>query len=237
MTALGHSWSILLDHKDATCEVGGYDIFECSRCGANDTTVIPAIGHSWSVTITPPTCTTQGSTTHTCANDATHNYVDSYTAATGHVWGVGVVTRQAPETAEGIRSFTCSDCGEIRTEAIPMLTHIHQYSTVVTSPTCTEQGYTTHICANDAAHNYVDNHTAALGHNFTTSLDHKDPTSKENGYDVFKCTRCNETKTDIIPATGGSGTNWFLLLILGIVVITVVVLGSVLKVRRDRKNE
>ena len=39
----------------------------------------------------------------------------------------------------------------------------HNYKDVVTNPTCTEQGYTTHTCSrcNDS---YVDSYTSSLGH-------------------------------------------------------------------------
>ena len=38
-----------------------------------------------------------------------------------HVWGEGVVTQEATETEEGIRTFTCAVCQKTRTEAIPKL--------------------------------------------------------------------------------------------------------------------
>ncbi len=42
--------------------------------------------------------------------------------------------------------------------------HEHDYKAVVTAPTCTEQGYTTHTCECGAS--YVDAYTDALGHNW-----------------------------------------------------------------------
>ncbi len=43
----------------------------------------PAHTHSYTETVTAPTCTTQGYTTHTCAECA-NSYKDNYTAAKGH---------------------------------------------------------------------------------------------------------------------------------------------------------
>ncbi|MBR2800492.1 MAG: leucine-rich repeat domain-containing protein, partial [Oscillospiraceae bacterium] len=40
--------------------------------------------------------------------------------------------------------------------------HEHAYTEVVTAPTCTEQGYTTHTC--ECGDSYVDTYTDALGH-------------------------------------------------------------------------
>ena len=41
--------------------------------------------------------------------------------AAGHSWDSGEVTKQPTETAEGVKTFTCTVCGETRTEAIPKL--------------------------------------------------------------------------------------------------------------------
>ena len=71
------------------------------------------------MTVTAPTCTEQGYTTHTCA--CGDSYVDSYVAAKGHSWDSGKVTKQPTETAEGVKTFTCTVCGETRTEVIPKL--------------------------------------------------------------------------------------------------------------------
>ncbi len=38
-----------------------------------------------------------------------------------HVWGEGVVTQEATETEEGIRTFTCAVCQKTKTEVIPKL--------------------------------------------------------------------------------------------------------------------
>lgn len=40
----------------------------------------------------------------------------------------------------------------------------HSYEAVVTPPTCTEDGYTTHTC--HCGDSYVDSHVDATGHNF-----------------------------------------------------------------------
>ena len=42
------------------------------------------------------------------------------TAAEGHKWGTGVITKKATMSATGVRTFTCSKCGKTRTETIPI---------------------------------------------------------------------------------------------------------------------
>ena len=76
--------------------------------------------------------------------------------------------------------------------------HEHSYTAVVTAPTCTEKGYTTHTCA--CGDSYVDTYTDALGHAWDGGTVTKEPTETETGTKTFTCTRCSETKTEVIPA-------------------------------------
>ena len=76
--------------------------------------------------------------------------------------------------------------------------HEHSYTAVVTAPTCTEKGYTTHTCS--CGHSYVDTYTDALGHAWDGGTVTKEPTATETGTKTFTCTRCSETKTEVIPA-------------------------------------
>ena len=78
--------------------------------------------------------------------------------------------------------------------------HEHSYTAVVTPPTCTEKGYTTHTCS--CGDSYVDTYTDALGHAWDSGKVTKQPTATETGIRTYTCTRCNATKTETIPATG-----------------------------------
>ena len=78
------------------------------------------------------------------------------------------------------------------------VSHTHSYKAVVTAPTCTEKGYTTHTCA--CGDSYVDTYTDALGHAWDNGKVTKEPTETETGVKTFTCTRCGETKTEVIPA-------------------------------------
>ena len=117
-----------------------------------------------------------------------------------HVWDNGKVTKEPTETETGVKTFTCTRCGETKTEVIPPLSHKHSYTAVVTPPTCTEKGYTTHTCS--CGDSYVDTYTAALGHDWDSGTVTKEPTATETGIRTYTCTRCSATKTETIPATG-----------------------------------
>ncbi|MCL2504543.1 MAG: hypothetical protein FWE94_08180, partial [Coriobacteriia bacterium] len=107
-----------------------------------------------------------------------------------------------------------SEMGSLASASLPgalyaylagILGHYHYYyETTVVPPTCTEEGHTTYTCS--CGDSYVGDYVAALGHDFSVLLDHKDAAADEDGYDIFGCSRCNERKTVVIPATGGSVT-------------------------------
>ena len=164
--------------------------FRCIRETAHE--------HSYTAVVTPPTCTEKGYTTHTCS--CGDSYVDTYVDALGHAWDNGKVTKEPTETETGVKTFTCTRCGETRTETMPVIPHVHSYKDVVTAPTCTAKGYTTHTCS--CGDSYVDTYVDALGHAWDSGTVTKQPTATETGIRTFTCTRCGETKTETIPATG-----------------------------------
>ena len=174
--------------KYANYSSSSYATFKC----------VEAHEHSYTAVVTPPTCTEKGYTTHTCS--CGDSYVDTYVDALGHSWDNGKVTKEPTETETGVKTFTCTRCGEMKTETIPKLTHEHSYKAVVTPPTCTAKGYTTHTCA--CGDSYVDTYTDALGHAWDSGTVTKQPTATETGVRTYTCTRCHETKTETIPATG-----------------------------------
>ena len=97
-------------------------------------------------------------------------------------------TKYANYSSSSYASFRCVEA------------HEHSYTAVVTPPTCTEKGYTTHTCS--CGHSYVDTYTDALGHAWDEGKVTKPATATETGVKTFTCTRCSETKTETIPATG-----------------------------------
>lgn len=75
--------------------------------------------------------------------------------------------------------------------------HTHNYISVVTNPTCTEKGYTTHTCA--CGDSYVDTYITATGHTYGEWTITKEPTETETGLKERTCTVCKQTKTETVP--------------------------------------
>ena len=81
------------------------------------------------------------------------------------------------------------------------IAHEHGYSAVVTAPTCTEKGYTTHTCT-ICGDSYVDSYVDALGHDFGEWKVTTAPTCTEKGVETHSCSRCNATETRAVAALG-----------------------------------
>ena len=66
------------------------------------------------------TCTETGYTGDTyCKDCGVKIKSGTVLPAKGHTWDAGVVTQEPTETAEGIKTYTCSVCGMTKTETIP----------------------------------------------------------------------------------------------------------------------
>ena len=113
-------------------------------------------------------------------------------------FGEWTVIEQATCTEAGLKVQVC-ECGESKTEIIPAG---HSCASVVTAPTCTEQGFTTHTCAG-CGDSYVDAYVDALGHD---EIEHvaQAPTCAEVGWDAYvTCSRCDYSTLYVkIPAIG-----------------------------------
>ena len=125
--------------------------------------------------------------------------------ALGHTLTDWIVDTEATAEVPGAKHKECNTCGEtIETSIIP--TSEHNYTSVVTDPTCTNQGYTTHTCEH-CGDVYVDNYVPAYDHEFEIS-ESQDATCTENGYIAYVCTHNNtHTYTETIEASGHD-YNW-----------------------------
>ncbi len=81
-------------------------------------------------------------------------------------------------------------------------THTHDYTAVVTAPTCETEGYTTYTC--ECGDSYVDNKVAALGHDTTTET--VEATCEAAGSKTTTCSRCDYKTVEEIAALGHDTT-------------------------------
>lgn len=182
--------------KQPTCSEKGERTYKCDICGDIYTEDIAKVEHDYEDTVVKPTCTERGYTEHICKVCA-DSYKDDYTPALGHDH-ISQITKQMTCETDGEKTFTCTRCGDTYTEAIPATGH-NDIVTVV-EPTCTADGYTEHKCK-DCGRVVRSDVTKALGHDYDSKITTK-ASCTEDGVITYTCTKCNESYTEKIPATG-----------------------------------
>ena len=127
----------------ATCTTTGLtEGSHCSDCNyvIVAQTVIAALGHDftgeyskdetghWHVCAREGCEVTDNKLAHTfdtknCEQDATCTACAYVKPAGQHAWNTGVITKAANCTADGVKTYTCTSCGDTKTETIPALGH------------------------------------------------------------------------------------------------------------------
>lgn len=198
----GHDWGTGVVTKQATYYEKGAITYTCKNCGETRTEETPELDKTYHIKeVVAPTCTSEGYTIYECNEVPGLTYKGEYTAKLPHSWDGGVVTKAATIYEKGVKTFTCTVCGETRTEDIKVLDKTwHKGQTV--APTCTEQGYTVYICDQDKNLTEKRDYTAALGHDYDNGVVTTPATCTTEGVMTYTCTRDGATKTETIPALG-----------------------------------
>ena len=198
-----HQWDDGVVTTEPTCTQDGVCTYTCQLCGATRTEAIPATGHT--VVIDPavaPTCTHTGLTEGShCSVCNTVIVAQTEVPMLPHDY-VASVTTEPTCTVDGVRTYTCSMCGDSYTEAIPATGHTFGPWTTVTSPTCTQSGSEQRSCSvcgytetrgvDPTGHSWEDDYTVDQA-----------PTCTQDGSKSIHCSRCDAvTDVQTIPATG-----------------------------------
>lgn len=122
------------------------------------------------------------------------------------IWTLEKVCDHSVRTVRGKKEATCTDegyigdtvcqeCGEVLTTGKATDMVAHTYTEVVTPPTETSQGYTTHTCT-VCGYKYKDNYTDYECQHMYSAVVTIEPTPLSPGYTMYNCTNCSETRKD-----------------------------------------
>lgn len=121
--AKGHDYSYKsASSTEPTCTESGHYQGTCPRCYQDYNDTIPALGHDWGewVTSIEPTVSTVGYRYHVCNRDGCgYREGEDIPKLHTHTWDAGVVTQKPTAAEPGVRTYTCTVCGQTRTETIP----------------------------------------------------------------------------------------------------------------------
>ena len=191
-----HEHNYVATVTEPTCTEAGYTTNVCSVCQDTYTSDnVDALGHSEVIdSAVAATCTKSGLTEGKhCSVCGEVLAAQEVVPATGdHVYANEQERVNATCEEDG---YVIKACGCGTTEKTTLTKTGHDYEAVVTAPTCTEAGYTTYTCKNDAAHTYVGDNVVALGHTNSEAVKENDvaPDCDNAGsYDnVVYCSVCN----------------------------------------------
>ena len=118
-----HSYTSTITEQP-TCTEEGIKTFKCD-CGDTYTETIPAKGHTIVTDkAVAATCTTNGKTEGShCSVCGEVIKAQTVIKATGHKYDNGKITKQPTCTETGVKTFTCSKCGDTKTETIKATGH------------------------------------------------------------------------------------------------------------------
>lgn len=196
-----HSWDNGKVTKEATCTEDGEKTYTCTVCNTTKTKVIPATGHQHKEVrnAKKATCTEDGYTGDTYCTDC-NTKLESGTVINklGHTWDNGVITKEATETEEGVKTYTCKTCGETKTEKIPVTSHHLDQGTITKKATCTENGEKTYHCTDaDCDKTYVET-IPATGHKFDSWKTVKAQSIYSGAVQKRTCNACGKKETRIV---------------------------------------
>ena len=149
------------------------------------------------------TCETAGKTEGShCSVCNTVIKAQTTTAALGHSWDNGKVTKAATCTTTGTKTYTCTRCKKTRTETIAATGHKAVKDAAVAA-TCETAGKTegSHCSVCNAVIK-AQTTVAALGHSWDGGKVTKAATCTTAGTKTYTCTRCKKTRTETIAAIG-----------------------------------
>ena len=120
-----HAWDKGTVTLKPTCQTTGTVIFRCTvkSCGASkeETLKVDPDAHVFRVTVTEPTCTEGGYTTHACTL-CRYGYSDCETKPLGHIYAIRITPPTCTEG--GITTYTCTRCRDSFTkDPTPALDH------------------------------------------------------------------------------------------------------------------
>ena len=187
-----------------TCTEKGYTTHTCTVCGSSyQDSETPMTNHSYAYEVTiAPTVSAAGKLKGTCRQCQATTVV---TLPKLSVQDYNYEIVQQPScTQEGAGRYSWKEnqYGALSFE-VTLPKTAHRYQAVITEPTCTEGGYTTHTCSacGDA---YIDSYTDAVGHQYQDVV--TPPTCTTSGYTPHTCSVCGESYRDnYIQATGHMG--------------------------------
>ncbi len=203
-----HTWNGGEITTAPTPATDGVRTYTCDVCGTTKTEAVPAhCDHTSSVKRNEKeaTCKEAGYTgdTYCALCDEQLGTGEEIAKLTVHTWDEGQVTTVATPTTDGVRTYTCTVCGETKTAAIPAnCTHTETTVRDRKEATCQEAGYTGNTYCTLCDTKLADGEAIPqlTSHSWDDGVVTKPVTATENGEITYTCTICGEENKIAVEA-------------------------------------
>ena len=165
----------------------GVKTLTCTVCGYQTTQSVPQLGHTFDMDNWKFDAQTHW-------HPATCAHTDLKKDEAEHAWNEGVITTQPTETTEGVKTYTCTVCGNTKTATIGMLDHVHTFD-------MSKWSYDTANHWHPATCAHTDEKKDLAAHNWNAGVITKPANYGVEGEKTFTCTTCSATRVETIPAT------------------------------------
>ena len=229
-----HLHSEIRDKKDATCKDEGYTgdtyctdcgeittsptckdtgvkTFTCTICGNTKTETVKKTTKHLHTEIRnkkDATCKDEGYTGDTYCTDCGKKISLGQAVAktNNHSYDDGKITTAPTCTKKGTKTFTCTVCGNTKTETVKATGHQHTEIRNKKDATCKEKGYTGDTYCTDCGKKISSGKSIAKTetHSYDDGKITTKPTCTKRGTKTYTCTICGNTKTETVKATGHS---------------------------------
>ena len=197
---------------EPTCIKEGIKTFTCTICGDTKTETISKAAdkhlHSEIRDKKDATCKDEGYTGDTYCTDCGKKISLGQAVAktNNHSYDDGKITTAPTCTKKGTKTFTCTVCGNTKTETVKATGHQHTEIRNKKDATCKEKGYTGDTYCTDCGKKISSGKSIAKTetHSYDDGKITTKPTCTKIGKKTFTCTICGNTKTETVKATGHS---------------------------------
>lgn len=164
----------------------GVKTLTCTVCGYQKTESVPKLEHTFDM----------GNwkfDEQTHWHPATCAHTDLKKDEAEHVWNEGVITTQPTETTEGVKTYTCTVCGNTKTATIGTLDHEHTFDTERWAHDA-ENHWHPATCAHTSEKKDL------AAHDWNAGVITKPADYGVEGEKTFTCTTCSATRKETISA-------------------------------------
>ena len=211
ISKIEHSWNSGIVTTPPTCVEHGVKTYTCNICQTTKTEELPATGNHQNTELRntkEASCTAEGYTGDIYCKDCGVKLQTGKTIAKkAHTWDAGVITTPATCTEKGVKTYTCTSCGGIKTNELPSTGHKQKEVRNKKAATCMQSGYTGDTYCKDCGKKLSSGKTIAkLAHKWDAGVITQEATCTEAGIKTYTCTVCESTRIEELPANGHGET-------------------------------